>query len=78
MSSTRRNSLDPVAIDGWSWQPFLEDAVKSLQPLGIEPYPVKDEFLFKQDQTGSKAKPVTVTTATWACRNEKFRQVRAA
>ena len=78
MSSNRRNSLDPVAIEGWSWQPFLEDAVNSLQPLGIEPYPVNDAFLFKQDQTGSKAKPVSVTTATWACKSEKFRQVRAA
>ena len=78
MSSKRRNSLDPVAIEGWSWQPFLEDAVNSLRPLGIEPYPVNDAFLFKQDQTGSKAKPVSVTTATWACKSEKFRQVRAA
>ena len=78
MSSNRRNSLDPVAIEGWSWQPFLEDAVHSLQPLELEPYPVNDAFLFKQDQTGSKAKPVDVTTATWACKCEKFRQVRAA
>ena len=54
MSSNRRNSLDPVAIEGWSWQPFLEDAVTSLKPLGIEPYPVEDAFLFKRNQTGSR------------------------
>ena len=78
MSSNRSSSLDPVAIEGWSWQPFLEDAIDRLRPMAIEPYPVNDEFLFKQDQTGSKAKPITVTTATWACKSEKFRQVRAA
>ncbi len=78
MSPTRVKSTDSVDIPGWTWQPFLEDAIKAMNSLNIESYPVKDEFLFKQDQTGSKAKPVTVTTATWACKTEKFRQVRAA
>ena len=78
MSATRTCSSDPLNISDWSWQPFLDDAVQALQPLNCKPYPVEDRFLWKQDQSGSKSKPVTVTTATWACQTEKFRQVRAA
>ena len=78
MTTTRHSSTDSVNIPGWGWQPFLEDAVQALQPLNLEPYPVANDFLYKQDQTGSKAKPITVTTATWACKTDKFRQVRAA
>jgi phycoerythrobilin:ferredoxin oxidoreductase len=78
MSLTRRDSTDPVNIPGWSWQPFLDDAVRALQAVGVEPYPVDQDFLHKEDFTGSKAKPVKVTTATWACKTDKFRQVRAA
>ena len=67
----RLKSTDPVNIEGWSWQPFLEDAVKRLEGLNIEPYPVADRFLQREDQTGSKSKPISVTTATWACKTEK-------
>ena len=78
MSATRTCSTDPVSISGWTWQPFLDDAVQALKPLNYKPYPVEDRFLLKQNQSGSKSKPVMVTTATWACQTEKFRQVRAA
>ena len=78
MTTTRHSSTDSINIPGWGWQPFLEDAVQALQPLNLAPYPVANDFLYKQGQTGSKAKPVTVTTATWACKTDKFRQVRAA
>ena len=78
MTPERPSSTDPVVLPGWTWQPFLDDAVNALHPLNIQPYPVAEEFLQKQDITGSRSKPVTVTTATWACRTEKFRQVRAA
>lgn len=80
MSTTppRHHSTDPVVLPNWAWQPFLDHAVQALEPLAIQPYPVDEQFLLKEDQTGSKSKPVTVTTATWACKTEKFRQVRAA
>ena len=78
MTIQRLQSTDPVNIEGWSWQPFLEDAIKRLEGLNIETYPVPDRFLQREDQTGSKSKPISVTTATWACKTEKFRQVRAA
>ena len=74
----RQTSLDPVQIDGWRWQPFLDSAIEALQPLQPEPYPVPETFLQKEGVTGSKAKPVAVTTATWACKTAKLRQVRSA
>ncbi len=78
MSSFRSSSTDPVCLAGWAWQPFLDDAVEALKPLSVEPYPVPDRFLQREDQSGSKGNPFTVTTATWACKTEKYRQVRAA
>ncbi len=78
MTSQRLKSTDPVNIEGWSWQPFLDDAVERLKGLNFEPYPVPEHFLQREDVTGSKSKPISVTTATWACKTEKFRQVRAA
>lgn len=78
MTPQRLISTDPVTIEGWSWQPFLDDAVKRLQGLDCEPYAVPNRFLQQEGQTGSKSKPIAVTTATWACKTEKFRQVRAA
>ena len=78
MTLQRTNSSDALVIPDWSWQPFLDDAVAALESFEPEPYPIEQDFLLKQGQIGSKAKPVTVTTATWACRTEKFRQVRAA
>ena len=76
--SPRHSSLDPVQIEGWRWQPFLDDAVGKLQPFDPQPYGVPDTFLLKQGSTGSKARPVPVTTATWACGTAKLRQVRSA
>lgn len=79
MSSLRRQtSLEPLKIEGWRWQPFLDEACKALECFELSPYPVPAEFLLQQSQTGSKAKPIDVTTATWACQTPKLRQVRAA
>ena len=77
-SESRTSSMDPVQITGWRWQPFLDAAVESLTPLVPRPYPVPQEFLQKIGETGSKAKPMPVTTATWACSTSKLRQVRSA
>ena len=77
-TATRHSSLDPVLIDGWRWQPFLDHAVDQLQNQNPVAYPIEAPFLQKAGQTGSKAKPVPVTTATWACSTTKLRQVRSA
>jgi phycoerythrobilin:ferredoxin oxidoreductase len=71
-------SLDPVVLDGWRWAPFLDHAVEALQPFHPVAYPVEEPFLRQEGATGSKANPVPVTTATWACSTDKLRQVRAA
>ena len=71
-------SLDPVALDGWRWAPFLAHAVSALQPFEPTAYPIEAQFLRREGITGSKAQPVTVTTATWGCSTAKLRQVRAA
>lgn len=78
MSSNRHSSLEPLTIEGWRWQPFLDHAIAALEGYPLEPYPIAPEFLVQQSSTGSKAKPVAVTTATWACSTPKLRQVRAA
>ena len=75
---SRSTSTDPIEIPGWSWQPFLDDAIRALHAFEITSYPVEKDFLLKEGITGSKSKPIPVTTATWACQTEKFRQVRAA
>ena len=77
-AAPRATSLDPVQLPGWRWQWFLDEAVAALQPLEPEPYPIDPQFLSREGVTGSKAKPLPVATATWACQTEKFRQVRAA
>jgi len=71
-------SIKPVSLTGWAWQPFLDLAIASLQKYDPEPYPIPSTFLHKVGTTGSKSKPLSVTTATWACSTSKLRQVRAA
>jgi phycoerythrobilin:ferredoxin oxidoreductase len=72
------SSLHPVAIDGWRWAPFLDHAVEALQPLQPRAYPIEASYLRREGATGSKAQPVRVVTATWACSTDKLRQARAA
>lgn len=71
-------SLDPVSLAGWRWAPFLDHAVAALQPFEPVAYPIEAQFLHREGVAGSKAQPVAVSTATWACSTEKLRQVRAA
>jgi len=78
MSLLRKNSLDPVTIPEWRWAPFLNHAIEVLSPLNPLPYPVAEKFLDREGKTGSKANPLLVKTATWACKTKKLRQARAA
>ncbi|WP_288917117.1 phycoerythrobilin:ferredoxin oxidoreductase [uncultured Synechococcus sp.] len=74
----RSSSLSPVVLPGWRWQAFLDKAVELLTPFEPQPYPVPEPFLWRSDKGGSASRPFEVTTATWACRTNKLRQVRAA
>jgi phycoerythrobilin:ferredoxin oxidoreductase len=74
----RSSSLDPVVLPGWRWQPFLDQAVAAFAAFRPQPYPVPESFLWRFDRGGSAARPFEVTTATWACKTTKLRQVRAA
>lgn len=78
MTQRRSSSLDPVCLDGWRWQPFLDQAIAQLEPLGLNAYPVADSFLERSGSSGSRAQPIPVRTATWAGCNPRLRQVRAA
>lgn len=78
MTEIRTTSLDPVNIDGWRWQNFLNRAIKQLEVFNLASYEVADSFLQQTGSTGSKSNPIIVQTETWACQTNKFRQVRAA
>ncbi|NDC13925.1 MAG: phycoerythrobilin:ferredoxin oxidoreductase [Synechococcaceae bacterium WB9_2_170] len=78
MTSSRSCSLDPVIFSNWRWQPFLEHAVKVLQQFNPIAYPIPQQFLDQAGASGSKAHPIAIHTATWACQTETLRQVRAA
>ena len=49
----RTTSLDPVQINGWRWQPFLDIAMEALASMQPSPYPVPEQFLQKTGETGS-------------------------
>jgi len=78
MTMDRSTSLEPVILANWRWQPFLDHAVEVLEAFNPASYPVPEQFLERAGATGSRAQPVAVQTATWACRTDKLRQVRAA
>lgn len=74
----RNTSLDPVILENWRWQTFLDHAIDALEELQPSTYNIPKKFLEQSGITGSRANPVAVQTATWACRTEKLRQARAA
>lgn len=74
----RSNSLDPISLDGWRWEPFLMEAVSRLEFLNPQPYPVAPVFLDQRDSVGSASRPVQAHTQVWACSTDKCRQIRAA
>ena len=77
-SASRTNSLDPIQLEGWRWQPFLDEAITTLEPLGLEAYPVPSPFLERESMTGPAARRHLARTSTWACSTRKLRQARAA
>ncbi len=78
MDNIRKNSLDEVNLEGWIWKDFLQHAITSLSPLELSSYPIPRNYLDRKSIVGSKLKPLTAHTSTWACCTQKLRQVRAA
>ena len=65
-------------IANWRWQPFLDHACGALQPLELSLTRSRQSFCCKPAKPVPKANRFHVTTATWACKTNKLRQVRAA
>ncbi len=74
----RTSSLDPIDLPSWRWKPCLDYAVKELNRFDLHDYVIDPEFLEKEAITGSKSNKYIAKTATWACKTEKLRQIRAA
>tara|TARA_Y100001968_G_C19340230_1_gene709101 strand:+ start:134 stop:907 length:774 start_codon:yes stop_codon:yes gene_type:complete len=78
MNNYRLNSLDTVQINDWRWMPFLEIFIEEFSQLALDPYPIPLEFLDKKAILNSKINNSIVSTSTWACKTNKFRQARVA
>ena len=78
MNSIRLNSLSPLDLKEWFWQPIFNEMIDLLSIFKLENYPIPVDFLYKKAFTGSSRKQIEVTTSTWACRFNKIQQIRAA
>ena len=78
MTSTRLNSLSPLNLKDWLWQPIFNDMLDLLSIFKLKHYPIPVEFLYKRVVTGSSRKPIEITTSTWASQFSKVKQIRAA
>ena len=78
MLSNRNNSLDPITITNWRWAYFLDQTIKKFSIFKPYPYPIKNDFLFKESLYGSSSNPKKVILETWGLKTEKIRQARCA
>ena len=78
MITSRFNSMDPVRIANWRWQPFLDHVVESLNTFKPEAYKIPQNFLQNETNFGSDTNPLKAQIATWGCRTYKLKNVRAA
>ena len=78
MKSNRNNSLDPIAISNWRWAYFLDETIKAFSIFESRPYPIKNDFLFRESFFGSSSNPKKVFLETWGLKTEKIRQARCA
>jgi len=78
MKSNRNNSLDPIAISNWRWAYFLDETIKAFSIFQPSPYPIKNDFLFRESFFGSSSNPKKVFLETWGLKTEKIRQARCA
>jgi len=78
MQSNRNNSLEPVSISNWRWAYFLDETIKKFSTFEPSPYPIKNDFLFRESFFGSSSNPKKVILETWGLKTEKIRQARCA
>ena len=78
MQSNRNNSLEPVSIGNWRWAYFLDETIKKFTIFEPSPYPINNNFLFRESLVGSSSNPKKVILETWALKTEKIRQARCA
>ncbi len=78
MKSNRNNSLDPISICNWRWAYFLETTIKGFSIFQSRPYPIDNDFIFRESFFGSSSNPKKVILETWGLRTEKIRQARCA
>ena len=78
MQSIRNNSLYPISISNWRWAYFLDETIKAFSIFQPTPYPIKNDFLFKESFFGASSNPKKVFLETWGLKTEKIRQARCA
>ena len=78
MQSNRSNSLDPISISNWRWAYFLDETIKAFSIFQPRPYPIKNDFLYRESFFGSSSNPKKVFLETWGLKTEKIRQARCA
>ena len=78
MQSIRNNSLEPISISNWRWAYFLDETIKAFSTFQTRPYPIDNDFLFRESFFGSSSNPKKVILETWGLKTEKIRQARCA
>jgi len=78
MQIIRNNSQDPISISNWRWAYFLDETIKKFSIFEPSPYPISNDFLFKESFFGSSANPKKAILETWGLKTEKIRQARCA
>ena len=65
MQINRKNSLDSISINNWRWAYFLDKTIKKLSIFQPSPYPIENDFLFRESFLGSSSNPKKVILETW-------------
>ena len=78
MQSKRNSSLDPISINNWRWNYFLETTIKAFSIFQPRAYPIDQDFLFRESCFGSSSNPKKVILETWGLKTKKIRQARCA
>ena len=78
MQSKRNSSLDPISISNWRWADFLDATIKKFSIFEPSPYPIKNDYLFRESFFGSSSNPKKVILETWGLKTKKIRKARCA
>ena len=78
MQNKRIRSLDPISMNNWRWSHFLDSTAKAFSMFQPRPYPIDNDFLFKESFFGATSNPKKVVLETWGFKTDKIRQARCA